>query len=229
MQHKIRTHTKATARCTPESRRSHPSVRARNRGNPLPTRNTFAGWRTTFRELPGRSVYVDGAVADLEIAIDTPTADPRGDEQEHRRRVSPRGDRARGRSRGLMRAETRSRRRFVSQRAAITGGRSPVTSVSDCGCRSRGRTRPRGWQGEGARPATTGHAKIFNLPLRVSTLPTPSELANLADRAIDTRDTKFFTLTGRFSRRPRPIFSTARVASRRVATLRACRPAAARH
>lgn len=31
---------------------------------------------------------VDGAIADLEVAIDTPTTDPRGDKQEHRRRVS---------------------------------------------------------------------------------------------------------------------------------------------
>jgi len=126
--------------CISTPRRSHPSVRARNRNqrNPLPTRNSFAGWITTFWELfRERSVNVDDTIADLELAISTPTADPRGDKQKHREWP---GDRARGRSRGLMRAEIKARQRFLSQRAAITGGQSPVTSVSDCGCRSRGRT-----------------------------------------------------------------------------------------
>lgn len=66
----------------------------------------------------------------------------------------------------------------VSQRVAITSGRSQVTSVSDCGYRSRGKTWPRRVAGEGRGKVgwsrATGHAKIFN-PLRALR---PSELVS---------------------------------------------------
>lgn len=215
--------------CTSEPRRSHPSVRARNRnrGNPLPTRNSYAERGITFRELWGQSVDVDGAIADPEDAIVTPTADPRWDKQEHRQRVAAPEwpvDRARGRSWGLMRAETGSRRRSVSQRAAITDGRSPVTSVSAVGCRSRGQDVAARVAGRRCEAGRDRSREDFQLPLRVPAPSTPdlARAGRLADREIDTRDTKFFTLTGRFSRRPRPIF----IPPPRVASRRACRPLA---
>lgn len=222
-------HTKTAAE---EPRRSHPSVRARkrNRGNPLPTRNAFAGWWGTFRELGGRSADVDGAIADLELAVGTPTADPRGSKQEHRREIrSARGiehedDRARidetgnGITTAVRKSTSGHRRRPVSgdfgqwlrvpQSRAGRGRRG-----REAGARARGRPRP-------------VTQRFFNPSSLFTFLPSPDP-GELADREIDTRDTKFFTLTGRFSRRPRPIFSPG---ARSVATPTArVRPVAARH
>jgi len=137
---------------------SHPSVRARNRnrGNSLPTRNTFADWRT-FREVRGRSVNVDGAIADFEVAIATSTTEPRWDKQEHRRRMN--------RLRVTERSSTRTIARIdeggngIATVCKLTSGhhRRPVSGdfgqwlrvpqsrqdVADKGGRARVRGRPR--------------------------------------------------------------------------------------
>jgi hypothetical protein len=158
----------------------------------------------------------------LEIPTESRGSAVSGRYEEHRRgtSITDRGSSAGGfRSRlGLQWMPRRPR----GPRVTVADDRPQVTSVrpGDCGCRSRGKGGGRGQAREASRDRSREDSVV-----RPSPPPPPASwLGRLADREIDTRDTKFFTLTGRFSRQlrrrpPRPIFPVrVRAASRSVAT-----------